>query len=162
VKLSDIDSNHQCVNLLNYIFQLQGQTQEAMGTYVHMTKEKSADPSSRAVASTNLISLKGTKDAADNLRKLDRLIEKSTAPNQLQLVESLDFKLSPRQKESLYSARVLLLLHENKTDQVCLCKSDKHLSLFSRLGLSERLSTYGSFLVWAIPSCIFFSVQVYY
>ncbi|KAK3166190.1 hypothetical protein QOZ80_1AG0042580 [Eleusine coracana subsp. coracana] len=102
---------------LAYVQQLQGQTQEAMGTYINMTKEKSADPSSRAVATTNLISLKGTKDAADNLRKLDRFIEKSTAPNQLQLVESLDFKLSPRQKEALYSARVLLLLHANKTEQ---------------------------------------------
>lgn len=90
-----------------------------MGTYVNMTKEKSADPSSRAVATTNLISLKGKKDAADSLRKLDRFFEKSTAPNQLQLVEGLDFKLSPRQKEALYSARVLLLLHANKTEQVC-------------------------------------------
>ncbi|TVU36231.1 hypothetical protein EJB05_18168 [Eragrostis curvula] len=102
---------------LAYVQQLQGQTQEALGTYVNMTNEKSADPSSRAVATTNLISLKGTKDAADSLRKLDRLIEKSTAPNQLQLVGGLDFKLSPRQKEALYSARVLLLLHANKTDQ---------------------------------------------
>ncbi|PUZ53587.1 hypothetical protein GQ55_5G063100 [Panicum hallii var. hallii] len=102
---------------LAYVQQLQGQSQEAMQTYVNMINKKAADPSSLAVATTNLISLKGTKDAADSLKKLDRLIEKSTAPNHLQLVESLDFKLSQRQKEALYSARVLLLLHTNKTDQ---------------------------------------------
>ncbi|XP_051227513.1 uncharacterized protein [Lolium perenne] len=102
---------------LAYVQQLQGQTQEAMETYVNMTNKKSGDPSSLAVATTNLISLKGTKDAADSLRKLDRLVEKSTAPNQLQLIESLEFKLPPRKKEALYSARVLLLLHANKIDQ---------------------------------------------
>jgi signal recognition particle subunit SRP72 len=94
-----------------------------METYVNMTNKKSGDPSSLAVATTNLISLKGTKDAADSLRKLDQLVEKSTAPNQLQLIESLEFKLPPRKKEALYSARVLLLLHANKIDQVCLALS---------------------------------------
>ncbi|XP_062207726.1 uncharacterized protein LOC133909349 [Phragmites australis] len=102
---------------LAYVQQLQGQSQAAMQTYVNMLNGKTGDLSSLAVATTNLISLKGTKDAADSLRKLDRLIDKSTSPNQLQLSESLDFKLSPRQKEALYSARVLLLLHANKTDQ---------------------------------------------
>ncbi|KAM0849683.1 hypothetical protein ACQ4PT_053579 [Festuca glaucescens] len=102
---------------LAYVQQLQGQPQEAMETYVNMINKKSGDPSSLAVATTNLISLKGTKDAADSLRKLDRLVEKSTATNQLQLTESLEFKLPPRKKEALYSARVLLLLHANKIDQ---------------------------------------------
>uniref|UniRef100_A0A0D9V8S4 Signal recognition particle subunit SRP72 n=1 Tax=Leersia perrieri TaxID=77586 RepID=A0A0D9V8S4_9ORYZ len=102
---------------LAYVHQLQGQNQEAMETYTNMTSRNLADPSSLAVATTNLISLKGTKDAADSLRKLGRLIEKSTSANQLQLIESLEFKLSPRQKEALYSAHVLLLLHANKIDQ---------------------------------------------
>uniref|UniRef100_A0A0E0CBC0 Signal recognition particle subunit SRP72 n=1 Tax=Oryza meridionalis TaxID=40149 RepID=A0A0E0CBC0_9ORYZ len=102
---------------LAYVHQLQGQTQEAMETYNNITSRNLADPSSLAVATTNLISLKGTRDAADSLRKLSRLIEKSTAPNQLQLIESLESKLSPRQKEALYSAHVLLLLHANKIDQ---------------------------------------------
>ncbi|KAE8808957.1 Signal recognition particle 72 kDa protein [Hordeum vulgare] len=102
---------------LAYVQQLQGQTQEAMETYANMINKKSGDPSSLAVATTNLISIKGTKDVADGLRKLDRLVEKSTSPNQLQLIESLEFKLSSRQKEALYSARVLLLLHANKIDQ---------------------------------------------
>ena len=93
-----------------------------MQTYVNMINGQSADASSLAVATTNLISLKGTKDTADSLKKLDRLVGTTTAPNQLHLVENLDFKLSPRQKEALYSARVLLLLHANKTDQVCACK----------------------------------------
>ncbi|CAL4953331.1 unnamed protein product [Urochloa decumbens] len=110
---------------LAYVQQLQGQSQEAMQTYVYMINTKTpepdpspiADTSSLAVATTNLISLRGTKETADSLKKLDQLIEKSTAPNRLQLIESLDFKLSPRQKEALYSARVLLLLHTNKIDQ---------------------------------------------
>nr|CAB3464066.1 unnamed protein product [Digitaria exilis] len=102
---------------LAYVQQLQGQSQEAMQTYINMINNKSADPSSLAVATTNLISLRGTKDVEDSLEKLDRLIEKSTAPNHLQLIENLDIKLSPRQKEALYAARVLLLLHTNKTDQ---------------------------------------------
>jgi signal recognition particle subunit SRP72 len=91
-----------------------------MKTYINTTNKKSGDPSSLAMATTNFISLKGTKDAADGLMKLERLVEKSTAPNHLQPIESLEFKLSPRQKEALYSARVLLLLHANKIDQVCL------------------------------------------
>ena len=101
-----------------FYFQQQGQTQEAMETYANMINKKSGDPSSFAVATTNLISLKGTKDVADGLRKLDRLVEKSATSSQLQLIETLEFKLSPRQKEALYSARVLLLLHANKIDQV--------------------------------------------
>ncbi|CAO2167313.1 unnamed protein product [Urochloa humidicola] len=108
---------------LAYVQQLQGQSQEAMQTYVYMINTKTpdllpiADSSSLAVATTNLISLRGTKDTADSMKKLDQLIEKSTAPNRLQLIESLDFKLFPRQKEALYSARVLLLLHTNKIVQ---------------------------------------------
>jgi signal recognition particle subunit SRP72 len=105
-------------------FQLQGQSQEAMQTYINVINRKSDDSSPLAVATTNLISLKGTKDIASCLEKLDRLIGKSNAPNQLQLVESLDFKLFPRQKEALYSAPVLLLLHTNQIDQVCFCKVD--------------------------------------
>lgn len=87
-----------------------------------MINGQSADLSSLAVATTNLISIKGTKDTADSLKKLDRLIGTTTAPNQLHLVENLDYKLSPWQKEALYSARVLLLLHANKTEQVCVCE----------------------------------------
>lgn len=102
---------------LAYVQQLQGQSQEAMQTYVNMINGQSADLSSLAVATTNLISIKGTKDTADSLKKLDRLIGTTTAPNQLHLVENLDYKLSPWQKEALYSARVLLLLHANKTEQ---------------------------------------------
>lgn len=93
-----------------------------MQTYVNMINGQSADLSSLAVATTNLISIKGTKDTADSLKKLDRLIGTTTAPNQLHLVENLDYKLSPWQKEALYSARVLLLLHANKTEQVCVCE----------------------------------------
>jgi signal recognition particle subunit SRP72 len=80
-----------------------------METYVNMTNKKSGDPSSLAVATTNLISLKGTKDAAVGLRKLDRLFEKSTALNQLQLIEGLEFKLSPRPQGKKKPCILLLL-----------------------------------------------------
>ncbi|KAG8054417.1 hypothetical protein GUJ93_ZPchr0001g32065 [Zizania palustris] len=43
---------------LAYVNQLQGQTQEAMEAYANMTNRNLADPSSLAVATTNLISLK--------------------------------------------------------------------------------------------------------
>uniref|UniRef100_A0A6V7QS10 Signal recognition particle subunit SRP72 n=1 Tax=Ananas comosus var. bracteatus TaxID=296719 RepID=A0A6V7QS10_ANACO len=58
-----------------------------------------------------------TKDVSDSLRKLDRLIEKSAGSKQFQLAHGLDFKLSLRQKEALYSNRVLLLLQANRIDQ---------------------------------------------
>lgn len=77
-----------------------------------------SDASSLAVATNNLISLRGTKDVSDSLRRLDRLIEKGTGARQFQLANSLDFKLSTRQKESLYANRLLLLLQANRLDQV--------------------------------------------
>lgn len=77
-----------------------------------------SDASSLAVATNNLISLRGTKDVSDSLRRLDRLIEKGTDARQFQLANSLDFKLSTRQKESLYANRLLLLLQANRLDQV--------------------------------------------
>jgi hypothetical protein len=69
--------------------------------------------------------LKGTKDAAVGLRKLDRLFEKSTALNQLQLIEGLEFKLSPRQKEALYSAFAFFY-----SMQIKLIRSPAYLFLF--------------------------------
>lgn len=77
-----------------------------------------ADASSLAVATNNLIALRGTKDASDSLRKLDRLTEKGGGAKKFQLANGLDYKLSQRQKEALYCNRLLLLLHANKLDQV--------------------------------------------
>lgn len=70
------------------------------------------------VAVNNLIALKGPKDVSDGLRKLDKLIEKSDGPEKLQLARGLDLKLSQKQREAIYTNRVLLLLHSNKMDQV--------------------------------------------
>lgn len=77
-----------------------------------------SDASSLAVAANNLIALRGTKDVSDSLRRLDRLIEKGAGAKQFQLANGLDVKLSTRQKESLYSNRLLLLLQANRMDQV--------------------------------------------
>lgn len=77
------------------------------------------------MAINNLIALKGPKDISDGLRKLDKLIEKGDGTQKFQLTRGLDIKLSPKQKESLYLNRMLLLLHSNKMDQVifisCTC-----------------------------------------
>ncbi|CAH2065961.1 unnamed protein product [Thlaspi arvense] len=93
-----------------------GQVQESTSAYVDIIKRNLADESSLAVAVNNLIALKGSKDVADGLRKLDRLKEKDS--QSFQLSQELDAKLSQKQKEAIYANRVLLLLHANKMDQV--------------------------------------------
>ncbi|RZC70089.1 hypothetical protein C5167_033208 [Papaver somniferum] len=59
----------------------------------------------------------GPKDASDGLRKLDKLIEKGNAAHGFQLARGLDLKLSSKQKEAIYTNRVLLLLHASRLDQ---------------------------------------------
>ena len=90
-----------------------------MQAYTEIINRNLADESSFAIAVNNLIALKGSKDVSDNLRKLDRLKEQDASA--FQLARGLD-KLSPKQKEAIYTNRVLLLLHANKMDQV-LCLS---------------------------------------
>ncbi|KAJ8758902.1 hypothetical protein K2173_002681 [Erythroxylum novogranatense] len=99
---------------LAYVQQLLGRSQEAMEAYMDIINKNLADESTFAVAVNNLIALKGQKDVSDSLRKLDRLKEQD-APN-FQLSRGLD-KLSPKQRETIYANRVLLLLHANKLDQ---------------------------------------------
>ena len=103
---------------IGLFFQLLGHTQEAIEAYTDIIKRNLADESSLAVASNNLVSLKGPKDVSDSLRKLDRLIEKGSRPQIFQLARGLDLKLSPKQREAIYANRALLLLHSNRTDQV--------------------------------------------
>ncbi|CAL5421947.1 unnamed protein product [Camellia sinensis] len=102
---------------LAHVQQLLGHTQEAIEAYTDIIKRNLADESSLAVASNNLVSLKGPKDVSDSLRKLDRLIEKGSGPQIFQLARGLDLKLSPKQREAIYANRVLLLLHSNRIDQ---------------------------------------------
>ncbi|TMW86566.1 hypothetical protein EJD97_021210 [Solanum chilense] len=100
-----------------YVQQILGNTQEAVASYTDLVKRNLADESSLAVAVNNLIALKGPKDVSDGLRKLDKLIEKSDGPEKFQLARGLDLKLSQKQREAIYTNRVLLLLHSNKMDQ---------------------------------------------
>ncbi|CAL0324901.1 unnamed protein product [Lupinus luteus] len=100
---------------LAYVQQLLGRKQDAMEAYTDIIKRDLADESSIAVAVNNLISLKGPKDVSDGLRKLDRLKEKET--QNFELAHGLDLKLLAKQKEAIYSNRILLLLHANKLDQ---------------------------------------------
>lgn len=106
-------------NACLFFFQLLGQTQEALEAYTDIINRKIADVSSIAVATNNLIAVKGTKDISDGLRKLDQLVKKDDGRQHFQMANGLDFKLFARQKEAIYSNRVLLLLHANKLDQVC-------------------------------------------
>ncbi|CAH9050644.1 unnamed protein product [Cuscuta europaea] len=74
--------------------------------------------SSLAVAINNLIALRGHKDVSDSLKKLDLLIEKSDdGPLRFRLAQGLELKLSPKQRETIYTNWVLLLLHSNKMDK---------------------------------------------
>lgn len=70
------------------------------------------------MAISNLIALKGHKNASDGLKKLDELIEKGEGPLPFRLARDLDLKLSQKQREAIYVNRLLLLLHSNKVDQV--------------------------------------------
>ncbi|KAJ8539842.1 hypothetical protein K7X08_014094 [Anisodus acutangulus] len=102
---------------LAYVQQILGNTQEAIASYTNLVKRNLADDLSLAVAVNNLIALKGPKDVSDGLRKFDKLIEKSDRPQKFQLARGLDLKLSQKQREVIYTNRVLLLLHSNKMDQ---------------------------------------------
>lgn len=85
-----------------------------------------ADASSIAVAMNNLIALKGAKEVSDGLKKLDQLVKKDDTKRHFQLANGLEFKLFARQKEAIYSNRVLLLLQANKLDQVWLILNSSH------------------------------------
>lgn len=97
-------------------YQLLGHKQEAIGAYTDIINRNLADESSLAVAVNNLITLKGSKDISDSLRKLDRLKEKDS--QNFRFTHVLDLKLSPKHRESIYANRILLLLHANKMDEV--------------------------------------------
>lgn len=101
-----------------FSLQLLGNKQEAIGSYTDLIKRNLPDESSNAVAINNLIALKGPKDISDGLKKLDRLIEKNSGDQSFKLIPGLELKLSSKQKESIYTNRMLLLLHSNKIDQV--------------------------------------------
>lgn len=101
---------------LAYVQQLLGNKQEAMQAYLDMIKHNLADESTLAIATNNLISLRGPKEVSDSLKKLDRLIEKADG-GRFRLAGPLESKLSVKQKEAVYMNRALLLLHANKIDQ---------------------------------------------
>lgn len=88
-----------------------------MQAYLDMIKHNLADESTLAIATNNLISLRGPKEVSDSLKKLDRLIEKADG-GRFRLAGPLESKLSVKQKEAVYMNRALLLLHANKIDQV--------------------------------------------
>lgn len=104
---------------ISFFQQLLGNRQEAIQAYTDIIKSDVGDELSLAVAVNNLIALRSPKDVSDGLKKLDRLKQKDDKQS-FHLTPKLDSKLSPKQKESIYVTRVLLLLHANKLDQVFL------------------------------------------
>ncbi|KAF3320260.1 signal recognition particle subunit SRP72 [Carex littledalei] len=102
---------------LGYVRQMMGRGQELIDEYNVVLSRNLADASSLAIATNNLIALRNGKEVADGLRKLDKLISKGNSEKPFELSNGLDFRLNPKQKEALYSNRVLLLLQANKIDQ---------------------------------------------
>ena len=132
---------------IGLFLQLLGHTQEAIEAYTDIIKRNLADESSLAVATNNIVSLKGPKDVSDSLRKLDRLIEKGTGPPSFQLAHGLDLKLSSKQREAIYGNRVLLLLHSNKMDQVLISLLRLSMMFFCK----HLPPTYLSFTLFLFP-----------
>ncbi|KAI6686657.1 hypothetical protein NL676_032570 [Syzygium grande] len=100
---------------LAYVQQIFGRRQEAIEAYTGIVNRNLSDESSLAVAVNNLIALKGPKDVSDSLRKVDRLKEKDA--QNFRLSHTVELKLLRKQREAIYTNRVLLLLHANKMDQ---------------------------------------------
>ncbi|KAK1317132.1 hypothetical protein QJS10_CPA05g01909 [Acorus calamus] len=102
---------------LAYARQLLGHPEEALEAYSEFINRNVANAPAHAVATNNLIALKGLKYVSDGLRKLERLMEKDGGSQQFQISGELNYRLSSRQKEALYCNRLLLLLHANRMDQ---------------------------------------------
>ncbi|CAI9106505.1 OLC1v1005681C1 [Oldenlandia corymbosa var. corymbosa] len=101
-----------------YVQQILGNTEEALASYANILKRNLGDDElTPAVAINNLIALKGPKDVSDGLRKLDRLSEKVDGQQSFKINHTLDLRLSTKQREAVYTNRVLLLLHSHKLDQ---------------------------------------------
>ncbi|KAJ4775657.1 Signal recognition particle subunit SRP72 [Rhynchospora pubera] len=102
---------------LAYVRQMMGHGQESVDEYSKVIKRGLEDDPSLAIASNNLITLRNGKEVADSLRKLDNLMSKVNSKNPFEFSSGLEFRLNPKQKEVIYSNRVLLLLLANKIDQ---------------------------------------------
>lgn len=98
--------------------QVQGRTEEAVESYNTLLKRKPADQPSIAVASNNLIAIRGARDLFDSLKKTDKLLEKRGTGQKLQFAEGLEYRLAAKQKEAISFNRCLLLLHSSKLEQV--------------------------------------------
>ncbi|CAN1152927.1 Signal recognition particle subunit SRP72 [Linum perenne] len=100
---------------LAYVQQLLGRSQEAVEAYTEIINPNLADDlSSLSVAVNNLVAERGPKEVSDSLKKLELLKEQGITD--YRLASALD-KLSPKQRETIYANRLLLLIHANKMDQ---------------------------------------------
>ncbi|KAK3284578.1 Signal recognition particle core component [Cymbomonas tetramitiformis] len=100
---------------LAYIAAQQGRTAEALEAYTSVLKLK-AQPESLsavAVATNNLVALRGARDLFDSLKRFDRLMANPSATCST-FQAYLESKLSGSHKQSMLFNRCLLLLHSNK------------------------------------------------
>lgn len=99
-----------------YVLQLLGRNDKAMKLYNHVLKSKPSDLAIAAVASNNIVTLNKDQNVFDSKKK----IKTATA-------ESLDQKLTSKQRQTIAINNCLLLLHTNQIDQ---CR--KSIQAFSR------------------------------
>ena len=125
--------------------QMRGQKTEAQESVTAFLKRRPADAPSVAVAVTNLIALRGPKDVADGLKRLEKIVVPVGGGGEgkeggvggkgggggvfsagggvggvteLRFEDNLEVKLSRRQKAAVLQNRFLLLLLANRADEV--------------------------------------------
>ena len=125
--------------------QMRGQKTEAQESVTAFLKRRPADAPSVAVAVTNLIALRGPKDVADGLKRLEKIVVPvggggegkeggmggkgggggglsagggEGGVTELRFEDNLEVKLSRRQKAAVLQNRFLLLLLANRADEV--------------------------------------------
>ena len=138
-------SFHISLTFISSPLQLRGQKTEAQESVTAFLKRRPADAPSVAVAVTNLIALRGPKDVADGLKRLEKIVVPvggggegkvgemggkgggggglsvgggEGGVTELRFEDNLEVKLSRRQKAAVLQNRFLLLLLANRVDEV--------------------------------------------
>eukprot|EP00850_Spirogloea_muscicola_P023788 SM000388S14668 [mRNA] locus=s388:42467:48655:- [translate_table: standard] len=101
---------------LAYVLHAQGRVQEAANGYSAVLKRHPADAPSVAIATSNLVALRGSKDLFDGLKRVDKLVERRPE-GEVVLAAGLVGKLTAQQTSAILVNRFLLLLHSGKYDQ---------------------------------------------
>eukprot|EP00898_Chlorokybus_atmophyticus_P005459 jgi/Chlat1/5914/Chrsp4S06247 len=100
---------------LSYIVQAAGRSAEAIDGYTAFLKKKLDDPVATAIATNNLVALRGDRDLFDALKRTEKLLDKSSPG--FRLIDALENRLSAEQKGAIGVNRALLLLFSHKLEQ---------------------------------------------